>query len=306
MNQVSVVLNCYNYGNYVVEAIESALDQTIAPLEVVVIDDGSTDETPAILERHFGKHPTVKVYRQRNGGQMSAFVAGMERAEGDVLCFLDADDLFERTHLESVTQAFEAQKESDFLFTAHTLFGGAEGLRRDAPCDLDLGFSLVATLKWKRFIGSATSTIAIRRSLAQTLLPVFREVAPRWRIRADDCLVYGASLAGTKKFFVSQPTVRYRVHGENGHFQRAESRSQGFAHGLRREAFVARACSLLGVNPNPPIGYVLEEFISIERPTRDQCREYSRLLRGLGREPIRRLKSSVKIHLHYRDHKADW
>ncbi len=108
----------------------------------MVVDDGSTDDTPRILEERYGNHPMVKIVSKRNGGQLSAFVAGMEEASGDLICFLDADDKYERDHLENVARVFTQHKDVDFLYTAHRLFGEADEVVQYAPQDLSLGYSL--------------------------------------------------------------------------------------------------------------------------------------------------------------------
>ena len=191
MATVSVLINCYNYGRFVVEAIESALAQSQPSAEVIVVDDGSTDDTPKILEEHYAGHGIVKVLRQRNEGHMSAFVRGMERAAGDIICFLDADDKYEVDHLENVVRVFAANRDVDFVFTAHRRFGDADDVVQYASKDLNLGFSVIATLKSRVYLGSITSALAIRRNLSLTLLPVLRHITPRWRMHADDCIVYG-------------------------------------------------------------------------------------------------------------------
>jgi glycosyltransferase involved in cell wall biosynthesis len=242
MGTISVLVNCYNYGHYVSEAIESALAQSYPPAEIVVVDDGSTDGTPLILEERYGNHPIVKILSKRNEGQLSAFVAGMEAASGDLICFLDADDKYERNHLENVANAFSGHKDVDFLFTAHRMFGEADGVVQYAPQDLSLGFSLIAALKDRTYVGSVTSTFAMRRSLALLLLPVLRQAAPRWRVRADDCLVYGASLAGCKKYYIAAPTMLYRIHVGNDHLLRERTFEHDveyrYTHGLRRDTFI--------------------------------------------------------------------
>jgi glycosyltransferase involved in cell wall biosynthesis len=306
MAQVSVVINCYNYGRFVVEAIESALAQTMPPAEVIVVDDGSTDETPKILEERYAGHSVVKVLRQRNGGHMSAFVLGMEHALGDVLCFLDADDRYEPKHLENVTRVFGEHKDVDFVFTAHRRFGDADDVVQFAPEDLDLGYSLIATLKSRIYIGSITSTLAIRRSLSLTLLPVLRHIAPRWRMRADDCVVYGASLSGVKKYYLAEPTALYRFHDKNEHrFGQMTTFDEFYAHGLRRDTFFELFCSHLGLGPSVRLR-VVWEFLSIKQPTRNQYRVYVKLNRRIHDSFLQGLKGRIKIYLHYRRHRPEW
>jgi glycosyltransferase involved in cell wall biosynthesis len=302
---VSVVINCYNYGRFVVEAIESALAQSAPPAEVIVVDDGSTDDAPRILEDRYAGHSVVKVLRQRNGGQLSAFVLGLEHASGDLICFLDADDKYEPNHLESVGGAFATNKDVDFVFTAHRHFGADVSVVQYAPEDLNLGFSTIAVLKERIFLGSITSTLAIRRSLSLTLLPVLRQVAPRWRIRADDTIVYGASLAGASKYYLAAPTVLYRIHDKNSLFGQKSSIEDNIAHGLRRDTFFELLCSHLGLGPSVRL-HVVWEFLSIKQPTRSQYRVYVKLNRRIHESFLQWMKGRIKIYLHYKRHRPAW
>ncbi|MGD0788685.1 MAG: glycosyltransferase family 2 protein [Terracidiphilus sp.] len=303
---VSVVINSYNYGRFVVEAIDSALAQSVPPAEVIVVDDGSTDDTARILEDRFAGHSAVKVLRQRNGGQLSALVLGLEHASGDLICFLDADDKYEPNHLLNVTGVFAEHEDVDFVFTAHRCFGQADDVVQYAPEDLSLGFSVIATLKERIFLGSITSTLAIRRSLSLTLLPVLRQVAPRWRVRADDAIVFGGSLAGAKKHYLAEPTVLYRIHDKNDHiFCQVPSIQRRFAHGLRRDTLLELLSRHLGLGPSVRLR-VVWEFLSIQQPTRSQYRVYVRLNWQIQDSLLKGLKGRIKIYLHYKRHRPAW
>jgi len=95
---VSVVIPCYNGADFVHDAVRSAIEQTHAPLEVIVIDDGSSDNSAEIAAA-FG--PPVRVLRQPNQGESVARNRGMEEARGSWIAFLDADDLWRPRKLES-------------------------------------------------------------------------------------------------------------------------------------------------------------------------------------------------------------
>ncbi|BDI06847.1 glycosyltransferase family 2 protein [Sphaerotilus microaerophilus] len=86
---VSIVINNYNYGNFVAQAIESALAQTYPAVEVVVVDDGSRDDSLAVISRYGDR---VLVIAKANGGQGSAYNIGFLRSHGELVIFLDADD----------------------------------------------------------------------------------------------------------------------------------------------------------------------------------------------------------------------
>lgn len=96
-NTVSVVIPCYNGSAFVRETLESALNQTHAPLEAIVVDDGSTDDSASIAES-FGS--PVRVIRQENQGESVARNRGIEEARGEWIAFLDADDVWKPEKLE--------------------------------------------------------------------------------------------------------------------------------------------------------------------------------------------------------------
>jgi glycosyltransferase involved in cell wall biosynthesis len=91
---VSIIMAAYNADRWLAPALDSALAQTHPALEIIVVDDGSTDTTPALLARHAAAHPRrLRVLTQPNSGQCAALNRGLAEARGDYVKFFDADDL---------------------------------------------------------------------------------------------------------------------------------------------------------------------------------------------------------------------
>ncbi len=107
MSLVSIVIPAYNQERFIAQAIASALAQTHAWVEVIVVDDGSTDQTGEIAAR-FDDHASLTVVHQPNAGLPAARNRGLAEARGEFVCFLDSDDYLAPTYLERLLPALEA------------------------------------------------------------------------------------------------------------------------------------------------------------------------------------------------------
>ncbi|WP_017297392.1 glycosyltransferase family 2 protein [Nodosilinea nodulosa] len=111
---VSVIIMNYNYGSFLPVAIESCLGQTYPKVEVIVVDDGSTDDSVQVIESYGDRIiPVLKP----NGGQASALNAGYAASRGDIICLLDADDLFLPERVTQVVELFQSAPDVDWVFT---------------------------------------------------------------------------------------------------------------------------------------------------------------------------------------------
>lgn len=110
---ISVVIPAFNTSLYIGEAIQSALDQSLAPLEVIIADDGSTDNTADIAE---GFGDPVRVFRRPHGGISAARNFGVAQAQGELLAFLDSDDLWTPQKLEKQAEALNRDNELHGVF----------------------------------------------------------------------------------------------------------------------------------------------------------------------------------------------
>lgn len=127
MPTISIVIPSYNQAQYLAEAIESAYNQTMAPLEIIVVDDGSTDNSLEIANSYtFAKYPLiespVRVISQVNKGLPSARNTGIMNAKGDYILFLDADDMFLENAVEKITHRI-LQTGCDIVAPSFKCFG---------------------------------------------------------------------------------------------------------------------------------------------------------------------------------------
>jgi hypothetical protein len=125
---VSVVIPCYRQAHYLPDAIESVLAQTYPHLEIVVVDDGSQDNTSEVA----GAYPGVRVVRQDNRGLGAARNTGLRSTRGEFLVFLDADDRLLPEAVETGLEAFHRHPEAGFVWGGRVLIGRS-GERLPAP-----------------------------------------------------------------------------------------------------------------------------------------------------------------------------
>jgi glycosyltransferase involved in cell wall biosynthesis len=110
--RVSIVITCFNQAHYLAEAVESVLAQTRLPEEIIIIDDGSTDDTAAVAARF----DAVDYVFQENRGLAAARNAGLRRATGDHILFLDSDDILRRRAIERCLPTFATQSDVAFVY----------------------------------------------------------------------------------------------------------------------------------------------------------------------------------------------
>ena len=92
---ISVIVTAYNIENYLPRCLDSLLRQSYKSLEIIVVDDGSTDDTPGICDRYAGKHENITAVHRENGGPSAARNAGLKIAKGTYIGYVDGDDWVE-------------------------------------------------------------------------------------------------------------------------------------------------------------------------------------------------------------------
>jgi len=215
--RLSVIINNYNYGQYIEECINSVLTQTRAADEIIFVDDGSTDNSLEIIQSYKGK---VDIISKPNGGQLSAIIAGAEAATGDILLFLDSDDLWKNKHLEIVESTYNSTPELGCLFTSLELFGTNSGphLSNERKHPSKIIESKLITQYLDQFLGRPTSASSFRRAPIKQVLTACKDLEKDFRTSADKVLSQGASLIGMSKLFIDERTVYYRTHASNAFY----------------------------------------------------------------------------------------
>jgi glycosyltransferase involved in cell wall biosynthesis len=233
---VTVLINNYNYGRFLRQAIDSALNQTYLNIEVVVVDDGSNDDSRDILSSYGNK--IVPILKE-NGGQASAFNVGLAASRGEIICMLDADDYF---HPDKVERVIPHSQPGSMLYHRLQIEPGATIIPPVIAPNVDY-YLHAQRYSFVPYMASPTSGLVFRRDLALSLLPLPTEHA---RHSADDFIVRGAALL-RKVIGIPEVLATYRVHGENAWYGKGMLKSRGFIAEL--EQYLNRKLEQAGKKP---------------------------------------------------------
>lgn len=136
----SVIIPLYNKAPYVAKAIGSVLSQTFADYELIIIDDGSQDDSFPNAAKAVEGHGNCQVIRQENAGVSMARNNGVACSQGDYLCFLDADDWWAPSFLEEVSELIDEYPEAGIYGTGYIIVNETKHKTRVAPVGVESGF----------------------------------------------------------------------------------------------------------------------------------------------------------------------
>jgi glycosyltransferase involved in cell wall biosynthesis len=173
---VSILISNYNYGRFIADSIKSALDQTYSNIELIICDDGSTDDSVQVIERYARQDSRLHLIRKANGGQASGFNAAFAASRGEIIALLDSDDLFLPHKVERIVADFHAHPESGF--GVHRVIRMSADLRRQGvwPMSdpLPVGWYGSRLLRDGGILPCTppTSGLSLHRDVAECLFPL--------------------------------------------------------------------------------------------------------------------------------------
>lgn len=197
---VSVIVTNYNYAEYVGRCIESAINQTYKPIEIIVINDGSTDNSDKVIKKYTNKYPEIRYINQKNQGANATRNIGIKLAKGDFIFLLDADNWLNPDHIEKL---FKKAKDTgaDVVYTDLQHFGDDENKHIMPEFDINYlkisNFVDTASLIRKKAIGKNKFDIWLNRRFLQ-----------------DYDFFLGLALKGLKFIKCGEATLNYRIHSK--------------------------------------------------------------------------------------------
>ena len=208
---ISVIIPTYNYAQYILYAIESVKNQTFLYWEIIIIDDGSTDDTRKIIESNCLHDKRITYIHQINSGVSHARNTGIELAKGEFIQFLDADDLLDPFKFENQIKVFESQPKADIVYGRYQLLNSNETKPYDhEKTDVILKDNVVKDLilRWENGLLIPIHSFLFRKTCFT-----------RWgyfdmRYKTHEDLMYYLNVAAQKACFVYHPhlVAFYRIH----------------------------------------------------------------------------------------------
>ena len=198
---VSVLIPCYNYGHFLAEAVDSALNQTHPNMEILVLDDASTDNTRQVAESYGCR---IRYCALPHSGQQATLNTGLDQARGEYFVCLDADNVLKPGFVEKTLACLATCQDPSvaFVYTARQLFGSRDEVIR--PPEFDL-----AKLKLRNYIdicvlARASDFRTIRFSVTRDLAPVL-----------DLDFFLSLATRGKGGMLLDEPLTCYRIHSES-------------------------------------------------------------------------------------------
>lgn len=242
----SVIIDNFNYARFLPEAIDSALGQTYRPLEVIVVDDGSTDDSRDVIAAYGDRITPVL---QANGGQASTLNAGFAASRGDLVVFLDADDLLDPSAVASAAPYFSNPAVVKVHWPVRTVDSSGQptdGLIPDRPLpEGDLREGLI-----ERGPDAWTSAALHGNAFARAALDHVFPIPNEFGNHADIYPVTAASLYGITRQ-IRTPLGSYRIHGSNSYASQPadEKTRRNLTVYELRCVLLAQALDAMGMTP---------------------------------------------------------
>lgn len=210
---VSIVITNHNYGCFLPAALQSVLEQSYPAFEIIVVDDGSVDDSRSVLAQY---QSSVQAIFQSNAGQAAALDVGVAATTGDLICLLDADDVWARDKVQRVVEALQTR--SRVVWLRHKLEIADAELKGFGVSTPDIRRTRViapsVVLAAERIIKASPSVLCFRREVVPKVFPL--HVSDHLRYDADALLV--ARLAGAYwGYDLNHALGYYRRHSKQQH-----------------------------------------------------------------------------------------
>lgn len=211
--KISIILTSYNYADYIKEAIDSVINQTYRNWELIIIDDGSKDNSVEIIKEYCQKDSRINLYTHENivnKGLKESILLGLNKASCEWVCFLESDDVLALNYLEEKINCLNSTPNVNFIFNDIEFFGD-ENLTR--------GFDNYLALRNKTLNEKINYTDLLEVNLVTTFSSVMAKKSAMMKCTFDsplaqsiDWLLWIQLLINNKSAYVNKKLTKWRMH----------------------------------------------------------------------------------------------
>ncbi|BAZ02150.1 putative glucosyltransferase [Tolypothrix tenuis PCC 7101] len=211
---ISVLVPNYNYAKYIGETLDSALQQTYTNFEIIVCDDGSKDNSCEVIEGYLQKDSRIKLIRKQNGGVATALNTAYSHSQGEIICLLDADDIWMNNKLQKILEVFRLNPKCGFAIHNVIQIDGQGNFLKSTPMfrRLASGWMGQSALQNGGFVDNIppASALSIRREVANYIFPLNEAF-----VRNADSLIFRFAPFITVIGSAPEVLSKFRLHGAN-------------------------------------------------------------------------------------------
>ncbi|WP_428487980.1 glycosyltransferase family 2 protein [Rhodopila sp.] len=214
---ISVIIPLYNGARFITHALDSVFAQSIKPIEVIVIDDGSTDEGPAIVARYAAQQPLRHLHKP-NGGQSSARNFGIRHAQGTLIALLDQDDAWYPHHLRELSRPFQEDNTATLGWTYSNLDEITEDNRLRIRSLLSGGSAEHPKTDLEKCLGEDMFILPSASMISRSAFDAVGGFDENLIGYEDDDLFVRLFVAGYKNVYINEPLGRWRMNSTSSSY----------------------------------------------------------------------------------------
>ncbi len=262
---VSVIITSYNYGGLIADAIDSVLGQAYRNIELIVVDDGSTDGSLEIIRDYAAKHGNISCYTHpghENRGLAASLELAVAKVRGEITAFLESDDRWLPDNLSEKVSLLTADSATSAVFSSLELTGeSVSGKYTDYVLFLEWAgrkLNRTSAKQYRQVLlrnpAATFSNIVIRTDILKTL--AFGSMFEKW---LDWQVIIAASLAGNVRY-VERKLLQWRIHSRSLHYRHMKDNT---AEGLsvQKTAFLANLRSVFNEDAGKSVNKEVADFI---------------------------------------------
>jgi glycosyltransferase involved in cell wall biosynthesis len=209
-NLISIIIPCYNAEKYIADTIQSVINQTYSNWELIIVNDGSTDNSKLIIEGFLNDYPNIKLINKQNTGVSDSRNIGMSEAQGEFIALLDADDIWEIGNLSTKIDAIERLPDVDWVFS--DAFDADENMQIIKVANQGTDNEILnSILLWEgEVVPYPCSNIVFRKKCFDQGI----KFDPLFSTAADQDFTLQLA-KNHNAYYIKQPLWRYRIHNNN-------------------------------------------------------------------------------------------